>query len=139
MTGLEAKFSAQHCVAVVVTHGRAVREDDFDDARVVSQELVRLRDRVVLTPMSDYAKDQARVVVQLRDGRAFDAEVSHARGTPSRPLDDGGLEEKYMGFAEPVLGGGAGGLLRMCWGLEEVADCAGLLRRARPVRGAENF
>ncbi len=133
MTGLEAKFSAQHCVAVVIRDGRPVREEDFDDARVRDPELVALRARVRLLPIDDFAKDRAHVTVRLRDGRFLEADVPHARGTPSRPLDDDGLAQKFLGFAESILGSRAERLLAACWALDQRGDCRRLLTLTRPI------
>jgi 2-methylcitrate dehydratase PrpD len=133
-SGLEAKFSAQHCVAVVIQQRRGVRESDFADAQVQNAELRALRERVQLMPMPDYPKDRADVAVYLRDGRVLAAEVPHARGTASRPLDDPGLEDKFTGFAQPALGPRAAELLAACWALDQAPDCASLLDLTQPLR-----
>ncbi len=130
-TGLEAKFSAQHCVAVVIQQRLPVRESDFADAQVRDPELRALRERVQLIPMSDYPKDRAHVAIHLQDGRVLEADVPHARGTASRPLHDRGLEEKFNGFAQQALGPRADELLAACWTFEKSPDCAHLMELTR--------
>jgi 2-methylcitrate dehydratase PrpD len=133
-TGLEAKFSAQHCVAVALVHRRGVSLADFEDAAVRDPALSAVRQRVRLTGDAGYAKDRAEVVVHLRDGRALRADVPHARGTAERPLDDAGLDAKFLALAAPVLGRAAPRLLARAWSFEQCADAGALVRATRPPR-----
>jgi 2-methylcitrate dehydratase PrpD len=131
-TGLEAKFSAQHCVAVALVHRRGVRLEDFTDAAARDPALRAARATVRLVPVEDQPKDAARVALYLRDGRVLRAEVPHARGTAARPLDDAGLAEKFRGLAEPALGARAGRVLARAWAFDRAADAGTLIRATRP-------
>ena len=133
-TGLEAKFSAQHCVAVALVHRRGVRLEDFTDEAARDPVVRAARANVRLLPVDDLPKDAACVAVYLRDGRALRAEVSHARGTVARPLDDAGLDEKFLGLAAPVLGARAARVLASAWAFDRSADAGALLRATRPRR-----
>ena len=80
--------------------------------------------------------DVDRLYPQLRPARVT---VTTARGTFSRaadealgsrlvPLDDQGLQAKFMGLVEPTLGAAvAGELARRLWAIEEADDVATLV------------
>ena len=107
---------------------------DFEDAAVGDPALGAVRQRVRLTGDAGYAKDRAEVVVHLRDGRMLRADVPHARGTAERPLDDAGLDAKFLALAAPVLGRAAPRLLARAWSFEQCADAGALVRASRPPR-----
>lgn len=131
-TGLEAKFSTQHCIAVALAFGRGVSFADFADEAVRDPTLRALRQRVRLVARPDYAKDRADVTIHLRDGRTVAAAVAHARGTVERPLDDAGLNAKFLALAEPLLGRRARRVLARAWAFGESADAGALPRATRP-------
>jgi 2-methylcitrate dehydratase PrpD len=133
-TGLEAKFSTQHCVAVALAHRRGVSDADFADEAVLDPTLRALRARVRLVSMPDYPKDRARIAIHLREGSTLEAAVAHARGTAEQPLDDAGLNDKFLALAEPVLGRRAPRLLARAWAFAESADAGDLLRATRRAR-----
>jgi 2-methylcitrate dehydratase PrpD len=132
-TGLEAKFSAQHCVAVALAHGRGVAFADFTDAAATDPTLRAVRARVQMIGVPDCPKDAARIAIHLRDGRTLQAEVPHARGTVERPLDDAGLSAKFLALAEPVLGARARRVLARAWAFATAPDAGSLPRATRPV------
>ena len=131
-TGLEAKFSVQHCLAVGLMHGRGVRLEDFTDESARHPAIRDMRRRVRVIAQPDYEKDAASVSVVLRDGRVLKADVPHARGTAARPVDDAALSEKFRSLAEPSLGRRAELLLEKAWKLDGSADVRELLRLTRP-------
>jgi 2-methylcitrate dehydratase PrpD len=131
-TGLDAKFSVQHCIAVVLARRRGVRSEDFTDEVARDGSVRRLRDRVRAIGEPDIEKDQASVSVFLRDGRVLSADVAHARGTAARPVDDEALSEKFRSLTEPSLGAGAPRLLSRAWSVDSLADVSGLPRLAQP-------
>jgi 2-methylcitrate dehydratase PrpD len=132
MTGLEAKFSVQHCIAVGLAYHRGARPEDFTDEAARARQLRRLRARVQVISEPAYDKDQASVSIVLRDGRVLTADVPHARGTAARPVDDDALSEKFISLAEPTLGAGAMRLLGKAWSLEASRDARELLRLTTP-------
>ncbi len=133
-TGLEAKFSAQHCVAVALAHGRGVTLADFTDAAATDPTLRALRARVRLHAVPDCPKDAARLAIHLRDGRTLTADVPHARGTVERPLDDAGLDAKFLALATPVLGERrARRVLARARAFATAPDAGALLRATRPA------
>lgn len=131
-TGLEAKFSAQHCIAVVLARRRAPALADFTDAAARDATIAALRRRVRLVVGPRYAKDRADIKIHLRDGRVLQAIAAHARGTSQRPLEDAALDVKFIALAEPVIGDRAVRLLSLARSFEKRADVGGLLRLTRP-------
>ncbi len=132
-TGLEAKFSVQHCIAVALSHARGVSPEDFTDEVARDPALRNLRDRVRVIAQPDFEKDQASVSIVLRDGRVLMADVAHARGTVARPVDDDALNDKFLSLADPALGQQAERLLKKAWSFETSRDARDLLRLTRPA------
>jgi len=76
-------------------------------------------------------------VVQLvrRDGRALHVFVEHCVGSLERPLDDAGLERKFHGLVDPVLGAQqADALIKSCATLGDCANLAELTALTTPRR-----
>ena len=90
-TPLQARFSLQHAVAVVLLSGEP-RMEDFEPARYTQQDVARLRETVALHAGEPFASAYparygARVRALLPDGTALQAEVADALGDPRNPLD----------------------------------------------------
>jgi len=131
-TGLQGKFSIYHVLAVALADGAASLAQ-FTDERVTDPKVVALREIVAVHVDPEQTKDSARVVCNLRDGRSLERHVAHNLGTPDNPMSDHQLEDKFVALAAPVLGSErAGELARICWGLEELADLAGLVALTVP-------
>jgi 2-methylcitrate dehydratase PrpD len=126
--GLEAKFSAQHCVAVALAYGRGARLEDFEDSVVHDTGLTALRTRVKLIGDPDRPKDSAVVTVQLTDGSTLRADVPHASGSAERPMSNGEVEQKFLGLAEPALGDKTRALLDLTWHFDEALDAGALIK-----------
>jgi 2-methylcitrate dehydratase PrpD len=97
-TEMEAKFSLQHCAALVLVHG-APRLEHFRSAALDADPLPSLRARVVVSEHAGLnarypAHYGARVRVLLRDGTILDGAVDDAWGDPEWPLDDAALIDK---------------------------------------------
>jgi 2-methylcitrate dehydratase PrpD len=95
---LEAKFSLQHCAALVALHG-APRLEHFRPALLAHPPLVALRERVVLAEDAALsgafpAHFGARARVILRDGAVLEGFAADAWGDPEWPLDDAALIDK---------------------------------------------
>ena len=103
-TGLQARFSAVHGVAAGLVDKR-VGLAQFSDERVVAPDVARLRSLVRLDANDAIRRDEARLRVELGDGRALEAYVPHARSSLERPLTEVELREKVRDLIEPVLPG----------------------------------
>jgi 2-methylcitrate dehydratase PrpD len=89
-TVLEAKFSLQHCAAVVLAHGRPSMAH-FEDAAIGSPTLAawRAKVRVIERPEMSQAFPQhyaAAVTLTLRDGTVFTHTQADAWGDPELPM-----------------------------------------------------
>ncbi len=116
-SGLEGKFSVFHAAAVALLDG-AGGEAQFADARVRAAEVVELRQRVEASVDQACRRTEAEVVVTLRDGREVRASTTTPLGSLENPMSDAALGEKFLGLAEPVLGGPAAArLLDNAWRL----------------------
>ncbi|HZT77680.1 MAG TPA: MmgE/PrpD family protein [Vicinamibacterales bacterium] len=132
---LEAKFSMPFCIAAAIVDGR-VGLDTFDDRRVADPEIATLRGRVRMTidPTLDASAPpltQARVTVQLTDGRTLTAAANGARGYHEQPATDQELTEKFVACASRVLDKDAvQQTLEAIRDLRNIADVNGLTARS---------
>jgi 2-methylcitrate dehydratase PrpD len=97
-TELEAKFSLQHCAAVVFSRGRPVLRD-FEVSQLGAADLAALRQRVVIRvddAMTDLFPQHysARVSVRLKSGAVFTQHQADAWGDPELPLTGGDVIAK---------------------------------------------
>lgn len=127
-TGLEAKFSITHGVAVALL--ARPRLDHYADESAGDPQIAELRDRVIVVSDGSVGKRSALLSVELADGRIFDYEVKDNKGTPGNPLSDADMAEKFVDNATPRLGAdGAAELLARCWDLENLDDFEVLVRK----------
>lgn len=104
--GLEGKFSVFHGVAVAIIDG-AGGEAQFRDARVTSADVIELRNKVQARIDASLDKDQAGITIVCKDGARHELRVEHCAGSLQRPLTDAELDTKFLGLAEPEIGGTA--------------------------------
>jgi 2-methylcitrate dehydratase PrpD len=129
--GLQGKFSVYHGCAVGLIFGRA-GEEEFSDAIVRRADVVALRRKVVATVDDRIDEASADAAAVLTGGRREHVFVEHALGSLQRPLTDAGLEEKFAGLVEPVLGTTrAQALVEAAWAFGERGDARTLARLAR--------
>jgi 2-methylcitrate dehydratase PrpD len=126
-TGLDAKFSLTHGVAVALVAPRP-RLDHFTDEAAVDREIAAVRELIDVTSDRSVGKRAAEVAVDLVDGRSVTLRVEANRGTPENPLTDDDLAAKFTDNAAPRLGiDGAARLLEACWSMDTAADFAELV------------
>ncbi|HKS06978.1 MAG TPA: MmgE/PrpD family protein, partial [Gemmatimonadaceae bacterium] len=106
-SGLEAKFSMQHCAAAAVVSGR-VGLDTFEPALMNDAGITGVRSRVAMSVDATLRSEapaltQARVTIKLRDGRTLSAYADGARGYPARPATAKELDDKFRSCAGRVL------------------------------------
>lgn len=103
-TGLEGKFSLRATVAMSFLGDDTADPAAFTDVRIGSEELVALRDRIVVEPSRDVVGTASRVEIATRDGQRLtqDADV----GTPASDLDRQWerLSAKFVRLGAPILG-----------------------------------
>ena len=129
-TGLEGKFSVFHAAAVAVIT-RMAGEPQFSDEIVRSPNVIALRRRVEAVADPAIRKLEARVRIQLRDGKVLEKHVEHALGSFERPLSDADLEAKFRSLVTGILPDAqAAKLIALCWKAGELEDAGALPRAA---------
>ena len=126
--GLEGKFSFQHCAAAALVDG-AGHDAQFSDAKVADPVIAALRAKVHATIDDQLREDEVHLSITLNDGRALDAYVEHATGSPENPMTDAVLEAKYRDLACEVLPKSqAEDLLQAVWELDKAPDVSAVAR-----------
>ncbi len=129
-TGLDAKFSFQHCAAAALVDG-AGHDAQFSDARVLDPVIASVRSRVSATVNQAIPEHEVFVTITLTDGREVSTHVEHASGSPENPLSDATLDTKFRALVEPVIGASrAATLLDVARNLDGAPNVAELLRLA---------
>jgi 2-methylcitrate dehydratase PrpD len=129
--GLQARFSTAHGIAAGLADG-AVGLQQYEDTRVRSDDLVRLRGLVRLVADTSCARDEAHLCVELASGQQLLAHVPHARGSHDRPLTDDEVLAKMRGLIEPVLPGASGDIVSAVYGLETAESIDQVVWACRP-------
>jgi len=106
-SGLEAKFSMPFCVAAAVVFG-SVGIDTFDNERLRDPRVAALMPRVTMRVDDEIGRGkpsltQARVRIQLKDGRALAQEAHGARGYPENPPTQADLDAKFLACASRAM------------------------------------
>lgn len=131
-TGLEAKFSFQHCAAAALVDG-AGHDAQFDLDRVLDPAIAALRAKVTHEVDPALPEHEAYISIALTDGRTVSTHVEHASGSPENPLTNDQLSEKFHALVEPVLGAArARQVFEAAWSLDEAGGVTDLLRLTRP-------
>ena len=127
-TPLQAKFSLRHCAAAAAVYGK-LGVDQLGEAALAHPEVQRLRDLVTVVVDYDLGKQDADVEMTV-GGRRLHQQVRGNRGTPSAPLSDDDLSEKFLELVTPRLGTDqTRQLLQACWQVDELDDASVLLAR----------
>ena len=103
-TGLQAKFSMEFCMAILLLERKAGLAE-FTDAVVQRpdvQEMIR-RVNYYVDPEADsagYAKMTSILKVHLKDGRVLSGRAEFAKGSPANPMSYEEVAEKFRGCAD---------------------------------------
>ena len=108
--GLQARFSAIHGVAAALCD-RQVGLAQYEDARVVQDDVKAVRAKTTLAPDASVNRDEVFIEARLTNGAVVSHHVEHARGSLARPLSDDELMDKVRLLVDPVLGAGTAGRL----------------------------
>jgi 2-methylcitrate dehydratase PrpD len=104
--GLQARFSAIHGVAAALCD-KQVGLAQYDDARVVQDDVRAIRALTRLMPDASVNRDEVFIEARLKDGTIVKDHVEHARGSLARPLTHEELGAKVRLLIEPTLGANA--------------------------------
>jgi 2-methylcitrate dehydratase PrpD len=103
---LQAKFSLEYCLALILCERRAtIREftDDYVDSPHIRSELTKV-ERQYLEELfeGDYDRRACRLRVTLTDGTTFEEAERFTPGGPTNPIADERLERKFYRCVESV-------------------------------------
>lgn len=103
-TGLQAKFSMEFCLSVLLLERRAVLSQFTDEyvRRPEVQEMIR-RINFYVDPIAEkagYDKMTSLIAVHLKDGRILKDQADFAKGSPADPMTLEETAEKFRGCAE---------------------------------------
>ena len=116
---------------------RAIRLEHFSEETRRDPQMTELARKLTVSapPEIDRLYPQlrpARVAVTTARG-VFTRQADEALGSRQVPLDDEGLERKFLGLVGPVLGeNGASELARRLWQVEEIDDVRSLIQMTAP-------
>src|SRR3989440_3302052 len=103
-TGLEAKFSMEFCMAILLLRGNAGL-GEFSDKVVQEPEVQEMIGRVnfYVDPEAENAgfdKMTSLLKIHLRDGRIITGRADFAKGSPANPMSFNEAAAKFRGCAE---------------------------------------
>ena len=103
-TGLQAKFSMEFCMAILLLERKAGLAE-FSDAVVQRPEVQAMIRRVDYhvdpeAEQAGYAKMTSILKIQMKDGRVLTGRTEFAKGSPADPMSYDEVAEKFRGCAE---------------------------------------
>lgn len=103
-TGLEAKFSMEFCIAILLLERKAGLREFTNEVvnRPDVQEMIR-RVNFYVDPVADqagYNKMTSLLRIQLKNGRVITGQAEFAKGSPSDPMSFEETADKFRGCAE---------------------------------------
>ncbi|HEV2386114.1 MAG TPA: MmgE/PrpD family protein [Candidatus Acidoferrales bacterium] len=103
-TGLEAKFSMEFCLGILLVEGQAGLAQ-FTDAVVRRPDVQAMIRRVnfQVSPVAEaggYNKMTTVITIHLKDGRAISGRADFAKGSPANPMSYDEVARKFRGCAE---------------------------------------
>jgi 2-methylcitrate dehydratase PrpD len=102
-TGLQAKFSMEFCMAILLLDGKA-DQTKFTDAVANRDDVQKMIDRVrfYVDPEAEqagYDKMTTILKITMKDGRTFSGRADFGKGSPSNPMSYDEVAEKFRGCA----------------------------------------
>jgi 2-methylcitrate dehydratase PrpD len=106
---LQAKFSLEFCMAIILCE-RDATIYEFRDEMVQSSEIQDQMKKVERNYEKelfdgDYSKRGGRVKITMTDGTVYEEGERFTPGTPTNPIDDKRLKEKFVRCVESVIDG----------------------------------
>ena len=101
---LQAKFSMEFCMAILLLEGRA-NLAEFTDDTVLREDVRKMIERVNFTvhpeaEAAGYARMTTIIDVHLRDGRTICSRADFGKGSPANPFSYEEVAGKFRGCAE---------------------------------------
>lgn len=103
-TGLQAKFSMEFCMAILLVDGKA-DETRFTDAVVNRPDVQEMISRVRFytdpeAEKAGYDKMTTILRITLKDGRVISGRSDFGKGSPTNPMSYDEVADKFLGCAE---------------------------------------
>jgi 2-methylcitrate dehydratase PrpD len=131
--GLQGKFSVYHGAAVGLVRGKGGLREYTDEA-VNDPAIKRVREMTTATGDPSVTEDQAKVEIELHDGRRLSKFVEQSLGNIHRPLTDKQLDEKFRDQAVLVLPAReVESLIQLCWRIDQLDDVGELVTATVPA------
>jgi len=122
-----------HGAAVGLVRGKAGLREYTDEA-VNDPWIKRVREAATAVGDRSITEDQARLEVELSDGRRLTKFVEQSLGNIHRPLSDRQLEDKFRDQAVLVLpAGDVEAVIQLCWRIDQLDDVGDLVTAAVPA------
>jgi len=102
-TGLQAKFSMEFCMAILLLDGKA-DQTKYTDAVVNRDDVKKMIDRVrfYVDPEAEktgYDKMTTILKITLKDGRTISGRADYGKGSPINPMSYDEVADKFRGCA----------------------------------------
>ena len=102
-TGLQAKFSMEFCMAILLLDGKA-DQTKFTDEVVNRDDVQRMIERIrfYVDPEAEkagYDKMTTILKIRLKDGRTISGRADFGKGSPANPMSYDEVAEKFRGCA----------------------------------------
>ncbi len=101
-TGLQAKFSMEYCMSILLLERRAVGLSQFTDAvvqRLDVQDMIRRVNFDAVSQTNEKTGSKSLKIL-MKDGRVISGRVGFAKGSPENPMSYDEVTEKFRGNAE---------------------------------------
>ena len=141
-TELQAKFSMEFCMAILLLERRAGLAQ-FTDQVVNRPDVQRMIERIEFGVHPDaeaagYEKMTTIIDIELNDGRTFSGRADFGKGSPINPMSDTELSDKFRECAAwgKLPGAQADKVIDMVFGLEKLKSVRELTRLLAPARVA---
>ncbi|MGH9518661.1 MAG: MmgE/PrpD family protein, partial [Terriglobales bacterium] len=133
-TGLQAKFSMQFCLAILLVEGKAGL-NQFTDAVVNRPDVQAMIQRVhfYVDPIAQAAgfdKMTSIVKIHMKNGQVYAGRADFAKGSPANPMSYDEVADKFYGCADYAgwNPSRARAVVAMVAQLEDVPDVANLVK-----------
>jgi 2-methylcitrate dehydratase PrpD len=102
-TGLQAKFSMEFCIAILVLDGKA-DQTKYTDAMANRDDVQKMIERIrfYVDPEAEkagYDKMTTILKITLKDGRTISGRADFGKGSPTNPMTYDEVAEKFRGCA----------------------------------------
>jgi 2-methylcitrate dehydratase PrpD len=134
---LQAKFSMEFCMAILLLERRAGLQEYTDEVvnRADVQAMIKKVDFGVHPEAEAAGFDKMTTIieVELADGKVLKTQADFGKGSPANPMSDEELSEKFRecaswGGVDPAR---AGQILKLVWDIERLGDVNELTRLLR--------